>query len=268
MAMVINTNIGSENAIRLLDKTSRSQATSMERLTSGQKINHSKDDASGQSVVVNMTSQSRGLTQAVSNANDGMNMIQTADGALGDGVELLQRMREIGIQAMNETYTDPQRADMNEEFQSLNAELTRIGQTTKFNNQQVLSTAKSYQFQIGWENGTANQVHFSTFALASIAGSVTALGVASAAVSTISAKLQSIQTQRAKWGALQNRLENSVSNLNNVNENVKSSRSRLNDTDYAKESANLARTQVLQQAGMSMLSQANQGSQNILSLLR
>jgi len=268
MSMMLNTNIGAENAIRLLDKISRSQATSMERLTSGVRINHSKDDAAGQSVVINMTSQLRGLSMAVNNANDGMNMIQTADGALGDGVELLQRMRELGIQAMNETYTDAQRADMNEEFQSLNKELTRIGQTTKFNNQQVLSTAKSYQFQVGWETGTANQVHFSTFALASITGSVTALGVASAAVSTISAKLQSIQTQRAKWGALQVRLEFSVSSMMNMSENFSASRSRLFDADYAKEAANLARTQVLQQAGMSMLSQSNQMSQNILSLLR
>lgn len=268
MSMVINTNVSSENAIRLLDKASRSQTTSMERLTSGLRINHSKDDAAGQSVVTNMTSQSRGLVMSVQNANDGVNMIQSADGALGDSVELLQRMRELGIQSMNETYTDTQRTDMNEEFQQLNKELTRIGQTTKFNGQQLLSTADSYQFQVGWENGTTNKVKFSTFALASIGFSIKTIGTASAAVSGISAKLQSIQTQRAKWGALQNRLESGISNLNNVNENVQASRSRIQDTDYAKESANLARTQVLQQAGMSMLAQANQSSQNVLSLLR
>jgi len=157
---------------------------------------------------------------------------------------------------------------MNEEVQQLNHELTRIGQTTKFNGQQLLSTAKDYQFQVGWENGTANKVIFSTFPVASIGVSVVNLAAASVAVADISAKLQSIQTHRAKWGALQNRLEYTVSNLMNIDENVKSSRSRIQDTDYAKESANLARTQVLQQAGMSMLSQSNQMPQNIMSLLK
>lgn len=267
MAMVINTNIGAENANRLLDKTARSQATSMERLTSGMRINSAKDDSSGLSAVTNMTSQSRGLTMGVNNANDAINMIQTGDGALEDTTELLQRMRELGLQAMNATYTSAQRQDMNEEFTHLNNEITRIASITKFNNINVLK-GSTFSFQVGWEVGENNKIHMSGFSLTSINATLSDQGAASDAVASISGRLQSIQTRRAKWGAVVNRLENAVSNMNNINENVKTSRSRMLDTDYAKESANLARTQVLQQAGQAMLSQANQSSQNVMSLLR
>lgn len=267
MAMVINTNVASINASRLLDQSSRSQATSMERLTSGLRINNSKDDAAGQAVVTNMTSQVRGLDMAVRNANDGMSMIQTADGAMDEQVNMLQRMRELAIQSMNGTYNATQRDAMNEEVKQLNSELTRISSTTKFNGQSLLSSAKTVNFQVGWEGGANNKIAFSTAAFGSLAVSVTSAG-ASAALATISNRLVSIEKQRAKWGAVQNRLEYTNANLQNVAENTSASRSRIQDTDYAKEAANLARSQVLQQAGMSMLSQSNANSQNVLSLLR
>ncbi len=270
MAMVINTNVGSINAVRLLDQSARSQATSMERLTSGVRINNSKDDAAGQSVVTNMTSQVKGLEMAVRNANDGMSMIQTADGAMDEQVNMLQRMRELGVQSMNGTYTATQRSAMNEEFKQLNSELGRISQTTKFNGTALLNANASIKFHVGWENGVNNQIKFSARAFGSLAtisigGSA---GVTSLAVAAISNRLVSIEAQRARWGAVQNRLEYTTSNLQNVAENISASRSRIQDTDYAKEAANLARSQVLQQAGMSMLSQSNANSQNVLSLLR
>jgi flagellin len=314
--MVINTNIGSENAIRLLDKTSRSQATSMERLTSGQAINHAKDNAAGLAIVTGMTAQSRGTEQAVRNANDGMSMIQTMDGASDEIVNMLQRQRELAVQSLNGTYNKENRAQMNTEFQQLTKEISRVGTTTKFNNVDlmahmsttgsVLSTAASANFQqIGWQvggqTGSRNKLAvskfnfttnysgslgtgnvFGTFYFVSTNGtkvlsakgnSYGAQGIstqasASVAVMRIDSALSNIGTVRAKWGAFQNRLEYTVSNLQNVDTNIQAARSRIQDTDYARESANLARTQVLQQAGMSMLSQSNQSGQNVMSLLR
>jgi flagellin len=309
MAMVINTNIGSENAIRLLDKSGRSQATSMERLTSGKSINHAKDNAAGLAIATGMTAQARGTDQAVRNANDAMSMIQTVDGASEEIVNMLQRQRELAVQSLNGTYNAENRSQMDTEFQQLTSEINRVAGTTKFNEVQVmanLGTKGSFlsavtsnrTMQVGWEvagsqrnkitvsmgnfwtgasgatgifgqatiqaaNGSKAVVN-SAYSKASI-GTTTA---ASQAVMKIDSALSNIGTLRAKWGATQNRLEYTVSNLNNVNENIMSARSRIEDTDYARESANLARTQVLQQAGMSMLSQSNQGSQNVLSLLR
>ncbi len=278
MAMVINTNIGSENAIRLLDKTSRSQAISMDRLTSGIRLNSSKDDAAGLSVVTNMNAQTRGLNMAVRNANDGIAMIQVMDGAVEEVVNMLQRQRELSVQAMNGTYTDAQRGDMNAEFSQLNQEIARIGLTTKFNGVNVLQSLDSTKFQVGWENGANNKIGSGqldmfislsdivlSLAAQSIGGSA---GNASATLSAISDILSQVQTSRARWGALMNRLDYTVNNLQNVSKNISASRSQILDTNYAQESANLARTQVLQQAGMSMLSQSNQMSQNVMSLLK
>jgi flagellin len=310
MAMVINTNIGSENAIRLLDKSGRSQSVSMERLTSGQRINGANDDAAGLAITTGMTAQIRGTDQAVRNANDAMSLIQTADGASEEIVNMLQRQRELAIQSLNGTYNAENRSQMDTEFQQLTSEINRVAGTTKFNEVNLMANlgtkgsflsaaASNRVMQVGWEvaglsatnkmtvsmgnfwtgvsgntgvfgqatitaaNGSKVVVN-SAFSKASI-GTTTA---ASQAVMKIDSALSNIGTLRAKWGALQNRLEYTVSNLQNVNENMMNARSRIQDTDYARESANLARTQVLQQAGMSMLSQANQSGQNVMSLLR
>lgn len=310
MGMVINTNISSENAIRLLDKSSRSQATSMERLTSGRSINHAKDNAAGMAIVTKMDSQVRGTAQSIQNANDGMSLIQTMDGATDEVVSMLQRQRELAVQSLNGTYNAQNRSQMDAEFKQLTKEMDRIAGTTKFNGVNLmanLGTKGSFlsavvtntTLQIGWQvaglsakntltvskgnfwtgtsgtTGIFGQTTFinangSTYVVNSAfsKASIKTQAAASLAVMKIDSALSNISTLRAKWGAMQNRLEYTVSNLANVNENMSAARSRIQDTDYARESANLARTQVLQQAGMSMLSQSNQGSQNVLSLLR
>ncbi|MCI4411132.1 MAG: flagellin FliC [Thiotrichales bacterium] len=277
MSMVINTNTSSNNAIRLLDKSSRSQETSMQRLTSGLRINSGKDDAAGLSVATGMTTQINGLTMATRNANDGMSMLQTMNGAMEEVTNMIQRMRDLAVQSMNGTYTAAQRADMNAEFSQLTQEITRVGSTTKFNGTAVLQSLDSTSFQVGWENGTTNKigsgqmdlaVSVSDIALSLGALSVGSAGDASAALSDISDLLSVIKTGRAKWGALMNRLDYTINNLQTTSSNTSASRSRIQDADYAQESANLARTQVLQQAGMAMLTQSNQSSQNVLSLLR
>ncbi|WP_178861198.1 flagellin N-terminal helical domain-containing protein [Thiomicrorhabdus cannonii] len=274
MAMVINTNMGSINAVRILDQTSSEQKTAMERLTSGLRINKAADDAAGLAVTTGMTTQIRGTDMAMRNANDGISMLQTLDGASEEIVSMLQRMRELGVQSLNGTYSNENRTQMHAEFTQLRTEIDRIANTTKFNETSLMDgTNASVVIHAGWEKGVNNKITISTFdfnsAALSVAGdTISTVAGASAALTAIDADLSNINTIRAKWGALQNRLESTVSNLNNVNENMSASRSRIMDADFAKESANLARTQVLQQAGMSMLSQANQMSQNVMQLLQ
>ncbi|MDG6777622.1 flagellin [Thiomicrorhabdus sp. zzn3] len=274
MAMVINTNMGAINANRTLEMTSRDQATAMERLTSGLRINKSADDAAGMAITNKMTSQIMGTDQAVRNANDGISFVQTQDGAMDEVVNMMQRMRELSVQALNGTYTAENRSQMDAEFQQLAAEVTRVGQTTTFNGVNIMNgSVAKVSLHVGWDKGANNRIEVSTFDVSALGGSldardVTTVANASAAISVIDAKLSDVNTIRAKWGALQNRLESTVSNLTNVNENMNAARSAIQDADFAKESAELARTQVLQQAGMSMLSQANQSGQNVLSLLR
>ncbi|WP_319381553.1 flagellin [Thiomicrorhabdus sp.] len=275
MSMVINTNMGSLNAVRLLDQSSKEQSLAMERLTSGLRINKAADDAAGLAVATSMDTQIRGTDQAIQNANDGISMVQTLDGATEEIVDMMQRMRELGVQSMNGSYNADNRAQMNEEFSQLQNEIDRIANTTKFNETSLMNGSNTAVLvHVGWNTGADNKISIgltdfnvsalNTNATASL-GTVTA---ASAAVQTIDQDLSNINLQRAKWGALQNRLESTVSNLTNVNENMTAAKSRILDADFAKESANLARSQVLQQAGMSMLSQANQQSQNVMSLLQ
>ncbi|MBD3756188.1 MAG: flagellin FliC [Gammaproteobacteria bacterium] len=274
MAMVINTNMGAINANRILDATSREQSVAMERLTSGLRINRAADDAAGLAVTTGMTTQIKGTDQAIRNANDGISLIQTQDGAMEEVVNMMQRMRELAVQSLNGSYSAENRTQMDAEFQQLAAEVKRVGQTTKFNEVSMMNgSVTTVSLHVGWEKGANNKINVSTFDVSKLGGSLDARDLttvtnASAAISVLDAKLSDINTQRAKWGALQNRLESTISNLSNVNENINASRSRIQDADFARESANLARTQVLQQAGMSMLSQANQNSQNVLSLLR
>ena len=268
--------MGAINANRVLDATTREQSVAMERLTSGLRINKAADDAAGLAVTTGMTTQVMGTDQAVRNANDGISLIQTVDGATEEIVNMMQRMRELSVQALNGTYNAENRAQMNEEFTQLQGEIDRVAKTTKFNEVSIMNGSNATVINhVGWEVGADNKIsvgltNFSAAALNAGSGAVgiATVGSASAAIAAIDQDLSNINTQRAQWGALQNRLESTVSNLNNVNENISASRSRIQDADFAKESANLARTQVLQQAGMSMLSQANQNSQNVLSLVR
>ena len=303
MAMVINTNMAAVNATRILDKTTQDQSLSMEKLTSGKSINKAADNAAGLAIATGMTSQIMGTDQSIKNANDGVSMIQTVDGATDEIVSMMQRMRELAVQSLNGTYSNENRSQMDEEYTQLELEIDRVASTTKFNetalmaklstNGSVLSgTVSTVDLHVGWEAGEANkmEVSMANFAVGysganhilgqftTTAGSVIASAfdartissqtTASVAIQHIDGAMSQIVTQRAKWGALQNRLESTVNNLSSVNENMTAARSRIEDTDFARESANLARTQVLQQAGMSMLSQANQSSENVLSLLR
>ena len=274
MALVINTNMGSENAVRLLDQTSRSQKVSMERLTSGLRINKTADDAAGKAVVTRMDSQVRGTDMAIRNANDGISLVQTVDGAVEEAVNMMQRIRELAVQMANDTYTDAQRAQAQEEVSQLKVEINRIALTTKFNGTSLLNGSNTkLSFQVGWETAAENTISVSMYNLSRGTNSygtatVSTQAKALSAIDKIDIDLSNLNKIRAKWGAVQNRFEHTVSNLQNVNENIKAARSQIQDTDFARESANLARTQVLQQAGMAMLSQANQNSQQVLSLLR
>ena len=274
MAMVINTNMGAINASRILDATQKDQSTAMERLTSGLRINNAADDAAGLAVATGMTTQIRGTDQAIRNANDGMALLQTVDGASEEIVNMMQRMRELAVQSLNGTYNQENRQQMDAEFTQLQNEIDRVAKTTKFNEVQLMSQGTTISLHVGWERGGANKINISTkgFIAASLqtstAYTISTVGDASGAIAAIDADLSNIGTTRAKWGALQNRLDYTVSNLANVNENMNGARSQIQDADFARESAQLARTQVLQQAGMAMLGQANQQSQNVLSLLR
>jgi len=273
MSMVINTNVSSLNATRQLDVSSREQSVSMERLTSGLRINSAADDAAGLAVATGMTSQIMGTDMAVRNANDGISMAQTIDGAAEEMGDMMQRQRELAVQSLNGTYSAANRTSMNEEFDALSAELTRISSTTKFNGVSVLDTEVSTNLQVGWEDGTNDSINITTIGGSAIASNVTALGVdtsanAALAITGLDANLSTLTSARSGVGAVQNRLEHTVANLQNVSENISAARSGIQDADFASESANLARTQVLQQAGMSMLSQANSDSQNVLTLLR
>lgn len=267
MAIVVNSNIASESTQRLLEDVSRSQMRSTERLTTGLRVNSARDDASGLSIISNMTRQIQGLDVATNGANDGINMLQTADRSLSDSSDLLQRMRELGVQSMSSTYSSAQRGDMDAEFQQLNAELSRIASATKFNNLTLLQ-GSSFELQAGWDVDATSKINMSAFQLTAVQANIQTMGNASIAVISVSSRLQSIQTQRAKWGAMVTRVEMAITGMDRLSAGTKSSRSHWLDTDYAHESANLVRTQMSQQAGMAMMAQSNQSTQNVLSLLR
>jgi len=289
MAQVINTNVQALNSQRALGKSQMSMQTSLERLSSGLRINRAKDDAAGLAISERFTSQIRGLDQAVRNANDGVSMLQTAEGALAEVESTLQRMRELAVQAKNGTinYTDAQ--SLQDEFSALQSEITRITDVTEFNNISLLGTTNSLALQVGWENGANNTIKVSTLDLATataasgglvsmlnanstriagLASGGSTARVASHAMSAIGRAIDAISSLRADFGAVQNRLESAVRNMENVIENQSAARSRVMDADFARETANLTRTQILQQAGTAMLAQANSQPQGVLSLLR
>ncbi len=274
MAQVINTNVFSLNSQRALSRSQSSMQTSLERLSSGLRINRAKDDAAGLAISERFTAQIRGLEQANRNANDGISLLQTAEGALSEVTNSLQRMRELAVQAMNATVNDKDKASLDAEYQALAQEITRNTQSTKFNGTNVIGAAATLTFQIGYEANANNQVKVSTFNVAAASGVASALGgniasagAASTAITAIDAALDKVSSIRAKYGAAQNRLESTVRNNANIIENQSAARSRILDADFARETANLTRTQILQQAGTAMLAQANQLPSNVLSLL-
>lgn len=282
MAMVINTNVASLNSQRMLDRTNMSLQTSMERLSSGLRVNSAKDDAAGLAIADRMTSQIRGMTVAMRNANDGISMAQTAESAMGSITETLQRMRDLGVQAANRgAVSDTDRAKLQTEFKQLGDEITRIVGNTEFNGKKILNGGLSNAiFQVGAGTSANNQISITVENLsgASGIGTIAAAGVSIgsgatstnvlSAIDTIDAAIATIDDFRSKLGAVQNRFTTTIGNLQSSIENQSAARSRIMDTDFAVETSNLSRSQILQQAGTAMLAQANQSSQSVLSLLR
>ena len=284
---VVNTNVNASVAQNALVRNERSMNTAMERLSTGQRINSASDDAAGLAISSRMTSQIRGLETAVRNANDGISMIQTADGALIEVGNMLQRMRELALQASNGTTTSADRDYVNTEYQNLIGEIERIATNTQWNGGAVLNgTASSVAFQVGANGGQTVSVNFGNFIASgtifsamkvansgnghSLSSTTTAaaLTTASGAITVIDSAITSVNSQRATFGAAMNQLSYAVDNLSNVKVNSEAARSRIADTDYANETSELARTQIIQQAGTAMLAQANQLPQTVLALLR
>ena len=287
MPQTINTNLVSLNAQRNLSTSQSQLATSMQRLSSGLRVNSAKDDAAGLAIAERMNTQVRGMNVAMRNANDGISMAQVGEGALGKISELFQRMRELSVQSANGTNTAADRLSLNQEFVQLAQEATRTLGGTQFNGQNILATTNNAVFQIGANNNTdidqltvsafnwsANTSITTTLGTAIITGTdlptlqITDISTAQGAITSIDTAIDAINSQRATFGAVQNRFENVVSTLMVSTENQSAARSRIMDADYAAETANLSRAQILQQAGNAMVAQANQLPQQVLALLQ
>ena len=267
MPMTINTNISSMNAQRNLAGSQMSLATSMQRLSSGLRINSAKDDAAGLAIADRMNAQVRGMTVAMRNANDGISMAQTAEGALSTVTDALQRMRELGVQAQNGTNSTSDRANLDTEYQQLSQEITRIAAQTKFNGTAIIGAgAGANVFQVGANNGETLAI--TTTTVATVAGNLTSAANASTAVAALDVAIDTITTQRANYGAAMNRFGMAISNLAISTENQSAARGRIMDADFAVETANLSRAQILQQAGNAMVAQANQLPNQVMTVLR
>ena len=312
MANTINTNVQSLNAQRNLMTSSGSLSTSMQRLSSGLRVNSAKDDAAGLAIAERMNAQVKGMNVAIRNANDGISLSQTAEGALGKIGDNLQRMRELAVQAANDTNGASDRAALNTEYQSLAQENARVITSTEFNGQKLLDgsggSSGSFTFQIGANSDADNRISITTTNVASAMGSATQGATASlgsttlatsitgsagngssvpstlatsiatsvaidassarAAMDALDTAMDAVTTARSGFGAAQTRFDSVISNLQVASENQAASRGRIMDADFAQETSNLSRGQILQQAGTAMIAQANQLPQGVLSLLR
>lgn len=275
---VVNTNVGASVAQAALAKNARELNGAMTQLSTGQKINSAADDASGLAITNRMTSQINGLGAAIKNANDGISMIQTAEGALDEVTDMLQRMRELAVQAASGTMSAADNDYVDLEFEALKAEIERVAQNTEWNGTAILDdtvgTTGSVAFQVGVDATQTITVDFGDLTAATGTGSgfsaadLDTNALASTAIGLLDTAIEAISNQRATFGAAANRLEHAVDNLTNVKVNAEASRSRILDTDYAESTAELARTQIIQQAGTAMLAQANQLPQTVLALLQ
>ncbi|MDD3610153.1 MAG: flagellin [Halothiobacillaceae bacterium] len=282
MANVVNTNIMSMNAQRSLYKTDNMLSTAMERLSSGLRVNSAKDDAAGLAIADRMTSQIRGMTVAVRNANDGISMAQVAESSMGTITDTLQRMRDLAVQAANTgAVSSGDRQKLQDEFKQLGLEIDRIIDNTSFNGKKILAgSLNGAQFQVGWSTAADNQISMTVSDLNTVSGIKSLLGtgksigsaagsaVIKSAIQAIDVAVGKIDGFRSKLGAAQNRFSTTISNLQSAIENQTAARSRIMDADFAAETANLSRAQILQQAGVAMLAQANQAPQTVLGLLR
>jgi len=274
--MVINHNLNAMNAQRNMSINNGSAAKSMEKLSSGLRINRAGDDAAGLSISEKMRAQIRGLNQASRNAQDGISLIQTAEGALNETQSILQRMRELAVQASNDTNVAVDRSAIKSELDTLTTEIDRIAKTTQFNEKNLLTgslAATGVKLQIG-ANSDANltlEIKIGSMAASALGISgldVASNGTATAAITSINSAIKTVSTQRSSLGANQNRLEHTIANLDNASENLQAAESRVRDVDMAKEMMSFTKNNILQQAAQAMLSQANQAPQNVLQLLR
>ncbi|MBR4083465.1 MAG: flagellin [Lachnospiraceae bacterium] len=268
--MVVQHNLRAMNSNRMLGLTQTTQAKSTEKLSSGYKINRAADDAAGLAISEKMRRQIRGLTQASENAQDGISCVQTAEGALNEVHDMLQRMNEIATQAANGTNMDEDRGYLDQEIQQLKAEITRTAGDTTFN-EKVLLTTQSIDLQVGTEAGKKITINLKGMDATSIGvGSVSVASSTSAvnALASIQGAIKSVSSLRADLGAVQNRLEHTINNLDNVVENTTAAESQIRDTDMASEMVKYSNNNILAQAGQAMLAQSNQSNQGVLSLLQ
>ena len=275
MAQSINTNLLSINAQRNLSGSQAAMQLAVQRLSSGLRVNSSKDDAAGLAIAERMNAQVRGMNVAIRNANDAISLAQTAEGALGKVSDMAQRMRELAVQSANATNSDDDRLNLDEEYQQLALEITRTLGGTKFNEKNVLATAETLTFQVGAGTDAQDTIDVDITDLSADAtitavtsGAITDVATSTTAIDNIDDLLTTINTNRATFGAVQNRFEAAISTLQVAVENQTAARSRIMDADFASETAALTRAQVLQQAGTAMLSQANSIPNNVLTLLR
>jgi flagellin len=278
----INTNISALGAQNAMKVNARNMSATMEQLSTGRRINSAKDDAAGLAIGQNMTAQVRGLDQAVRNLNDGVNLLQTAEGALNETTNMLQRMRELAVQAASGTYSTTQRGYLQTEFLALNSQIDKIASETTWNGYTVLTgttggtTAGTYSFQSGQTSGQTIDVAIGGMTISALGLTATAsTGIAlssaasaSAAIATIDSAINTVNSQRATIGASINRMTYAVDNVTNISSNISASRSTIMDTDYAAASTALSKNQIIQQAATAMLAQANQQPQSVLSLLK
>ncbi|MZP29473.1 flagellin [Heliobacterium undosum] len=270
--MIINHNISAMNAQRQLGVTDFSMSKSLERLSSGLRINRAGDDAAGLAISEKMRGQINGLNQAVRNSQDAISLLQTAEGALNETHAILQRMRELSVQASNDTNVTADRQAIKTEINELQSELNRISNTTEFNTQKLLSGGfNNKTFLIGANSGQTISISITGVSSAKLkvdSISVSSTTGAQSAISSVNDAIATVSTMRSKLGAWQNRLEHTIANLNVAGENLQAAESRVRDVDMAKEMSSFTRSQILSQAGTSMLAQANQKPQGVLSLLR
>ena len=294
MGNVINTNVKALMASNALNKNGRVQQNVMESLSTGKSINRASDNAAGLSIRETMTAQINGLNAAVKNANDAISMLQTADGSLNETSSMLQRMRELAVLSVNDTYSSTQKTAMSTEFNQLSSEITRVAEQTQWNGMAILTgsgglantatnnSAGEFRFQVGANNAQVVSVAILNMAIAQ-GGNLTPAGTtlggmsgatiataagAATAISNLDTALTNLNTQRSTIGAMVNRLTHAVDNLTNVAQNAEDSRSKVEDTDYAAATSELARTQIIAQAATAILAQANQQPQSVLSLLK
>ena len=276
---VINTNVSALLAQQAQTKNAREMSAAMQQLSTGSRINSAKDDAAGQAIGQTMTAQVRGLNQAIRNVNDGVNLAQTADGALSETGNMLQRMRELAVQSASGTYSNTQRGYLQTEFTALGSQIDKVASETTWNGMTVLtgttgSTATgTFTFQSGQASGQSISVSITSMALSGMAMTAAAVGISSAAsassaIASIDTAIGLVNTQRAIIGASINQMTYAADNLTSISSNIQASRSTIMDTDYATASTQLSKAQIIQQASTAMLAQANQQPQSVLALLK